>query len=116
MMATPIERLKRKLTIENLWLYILTLLKDGPKYPYEIPDLMEKRFGWKPARVTGYIVMKRLEMDGYIRIVRRKSSQGRVRNYYELTDKGREALREAEDFLRGLVNSLFGSEEESVES
>lgn len=111
MRETPIERLRRKLTIENLWLYILTLLKDGPKYPYEIPELMEKRFGWRPARVTGYIVMKRLEMDGYIRIVRRRSSQGRVRNYYELTEKGREALREAESLLRGLVTSLFGSGE-----
>ena len=94
-----------------MWLYILTLLRDGPKYPYEIPDLIESRFGWKPARVTAYIVMKRLEMDGYIRMVRKKGDTGRVRNYYELTEEGRQALAGAEKFLRELISALFGEGE-----
>jgi len=61
--------------------------------------------------VTAYIVMKRLEMDGYIRMVRKKGDTGRVRNYYELTEKGREALAGAEEFLRELTNTLFGEGE-----
>jgi len=64
------ERLVRKLTHENLWIYILTLLKDGPLYGYEVRRMIEERFGFRPGQVTSYIVLYRLEKAWYIRVSR----------------------------------------------
>ena len=37
------RRLVRKLTVENLWLYVLSLLKEGPLYGYEVVKRIEER-------------------------------------------------------------------------
>ena len=52
-----LERLKEKLTKENLWLYILTLLKGGPLYAYEIRSKISKSFSFEPAMITIYVVL-----------------------------------------------------------
>jgi DNA-binding PadR family transcriptional regulator len=75
------ERLVRKLTQENLWLYILTLLRQGPVYGYEIRRLIEERFGFKPGEVTSYVVLYRLEKAGLIHVVNKeRGSRGPCAN------------------------------------
>ncbi len=101
------ERLVRKLTHENLWIYILTLLKDGPLYGYEVRRMIEERFGFKPGQVTSYIVLYRLEKDGYIKIVgEAKGSRGPLRRYYAITRRGSDALRRARLFLSSILDKM----------
>ncbi|MEM3032113.1 MAG: PadR family transcriptional regulator [Nitrososphaerota archaeon] len=101
------ERLVRKVTHENLWLYILTLLKEGPLYGYELRKLIEERFGFKPGQVTAYLVLYRLVGAGYIRVVgESRGSRGPSRRYYEITDKGLEVLGKARVFLSEILGKL----------
>jgi PadR family transcriptional regulator PadR len=106
-MTMAYERLVRKLTHENLWLYILTLLSKRPLYGYEIRALIEKEFGFKPGEVTSYVVLYRLERAGLIQVAEEsRGSRGPARRYYTLTPKGRETLKKAKMFLEGLVSRL----------
>lgn len=91
-MTTPSERLEKSLTKDNLWLYILTLLKEGEMYPYEIRNAIKERFGFSPGNVTAYIVLKKLNSGGYVRIVRKMHEGGPERTYYRVTPKGLEEL------------------------
>lgn len=106
----PLQRLEEKLTKENLWLYILSILRERPAYPYEISELIEERFGWKPARVTAYIVMRSLRSKGYVRVsLKRGEDTGKMRNYYEITESGVKLLERGLQFLERTLESLKGS-------
>ncbi|MCK4335893.1 MAG: PadR family transcriptional regulator [Candidatus Aenigmarchaeota archaeon] len=98
MARSPFERFKKSLTKDNLWIYILTLLKDGELYPYEIRNKIEKEFNFKPGNVTAYIVLKKLKIGGYVDISKTKKEQGPERTYYKITEKGKEELRKAIKF------------------
>ncbi|MEM1942639.1 MAG: PadR family transcriptional regulator [Candidatus Caldarchaeum sp.] len=101
------ERLVRKLTHENLWLYVLTLLSRKPLYGYEVRSMVEKEFGFKPGEVTSYVVLYRLERSGLIKVVNMaKGSRGPSRKYYTITPKGVKTLMEAKRFLAGLASRL----------
>ena len=101
------RRLVRKLTVENLWLYVLSLLKEGPLYGYEVAKRIEERFGFKPGRVTCYIVLHKLQSEGLIASVGTGAdSEGPQRKYYILTKEGEKALEIAKGFLKGLAERL----------
>ncbi len=101
------ERLVRKLTHENLWLYILTLLSRKSLYGYEIRSLIEKEFGFKPGQVTSYVVLYKLERGGLIRVIgEKKGSRGPFRKYYAITGEGVKELEKAKKFLSELSERI----------
>jgi len=103
------ERFKRKLTIENLWIYILSLLEEEPKYGYEIYAEIRDRYGFKPGKVTSYLVLYRLVQEGYIVLKEeRKGGLGPARKYYSITDKGKKLLTQAQTFLDEMQARVFG--------
>ncbi len=104
----PLNRLKEKLTKENMWLYVLALLKERPRYPYEIADKIEKRFGWRPARVTAYIVLRSLRSKGYVKMVKKRGDLGKMRNYFEITKKGEDSFERGLEFIRETYQKLSG--------
>ncbi len=99
-----IGRLVDKMTKEMLWIYILRLLQERPHYGYELKALVSKRFGFSPATVSGYAIIYRLVKDGLIQEQRNTESP---RKYYEITQRGREAMREAKAFLLDTLNKVF---------
>ena len=98
---TPaLRRLRRKTTIETLWLYVLAVLAvEGPTYPYRIRKLIHERFGFKPSTVTLYTVVYRMEREGLL-----EKREGE----YAPTERGIRALEEAVDYLENLVSGLRG--------
>ncbi|VVB54805.1 Transcriptional regulator PadR-like family protein [uncultured archaeon] len=100
----PLKRLKEKTTTENLWLYILALLIKKPVYAYEIRDRISEEFGFDIGNVTAYIVLYRLEKDGYV--TTEWKSGVHERKYYRITPKGREALDDGINHLKELVKML----------
>lgn len=101
------ERLVRKTTKENLWLYVLSALRERPRYAYELREEILKRFGFEPGEVTAYVVIYALKRDGYV-AVRRQSpgKRGPSRKYYCLTAEGEALLERARTYLRELPNRL----------
>ncbi|MGQ9478807.1 MAG: PadR family transcriptional regulator [Thermoproteota archaeon] len=107
------ERLVDKLTKENLWLYILTLLKERPMYGYEIASMLRTQFNIPIATITAYVVLYKMEREG---LVERSGEHpeagvGRVnirKVYYRYTDKGRETLEKGIEFIRSRLQLLEG--------
>ena len=105
-MSAAYRRLIRKLTVENLWLYVLSLLKKEPLYGYEVSRKIEENFGFKPGRVTCYIVLYKLQSEGLITSKKLREDGETQRKYYVLTKKGEKALEDAKEFLRRLSERL----------
>jgi DNA-binding PadR family transcriptional regulator len=102
----PLTRLKRKTTVDNLWLYILSLLTEGPMYAYEINARLENRFGFSAGEVTAYVVLYKLEKSGYVET--EWKSESRQRKYYKITGKGRRLLDSGLLLLEKQLSALRG--------
>ncbi|MEM5825808.1 MAG: PadR family transcriptional regulator [Candidatus Aenigmatarchaeota archaeon] len=105
-MRKPSERLKDSITKDNLWIYILKMLSEKNYYPYRLREEIEKRFGFSPGSVTSYIVLKKLEAQGFVKKWKEKSLFGPERNFYKITSKGRRELNNGIKILRNLIKKI----------
>ena len=106
-MTTPMERLKNKITKEVLWLYILRLLKERPMYAYELKERIREAFNFEPATVSSYVVLYKLEKDGYVTAEWQESETGKPsRKYYKLTPEGEKLFEEGIAFLEDMLSKL----------
>jgi len=106
------QRLKKKLTIDLLWIWTLKLLKERPKYAYELRSEFKERFGFNPATVTYYAVLYMLEKEGIVKKVVIADNTERIdRKYYAITDFGYKLLEEAKIFLKSTYEKIFAEEE-----
>ncbi|HIE36067.1 MAG TPA: PadR family transcriptional regulator [Candidatus Omnitrophica bacterium] len=101
-MRTPFERFKKSLTQDNLWIYILILLKKENLYPYEIKKKINKIFGFKPSTMTIYLVINRLKFGGYITVEKTTKDRGPEKTYYKIIEKGKKELEKARRFYKEL--------------
>jgi len=97
----PSERLRRHLTSENLWIYILSLASKRPVYAYALRKEIKKRFGFEPSLVMLYLVLPRLEIAGFIK----SETRGR-RKYYVITKKGEEELEKGKKEMKKVLGLL----------
>lgn len=98
----PFQRFEKTNTKDNLWIYILILLKEeGVLHAWDIQNLVEKKFGFKPGKITPYRVLYRLEEDKMV------SSQNKERRrMYKITLKGEEELKKTKGFLAELLKKI----------
>jgi DNA-binding PadR family transcriptional regulator len=103
------HRFVNNLTRENLWVYILRLLQEGPKYGYEIRAMINKRFGFKPATVTSYVILYKMANDGLVRTEKDVGEGERKpdRKYYVITDEGKRVMKAAKEFIGKFVKNVF---------
>ena len=93
-----LQRLRRKLTIENLWIYIVSvLIEEGPTYGYDIKKRIAARFGFRVSPVTLYTVLYRMEREGLL------EKDG---GYYRPTQRGRDAYTRALEFMAEVMAKL----------
>jgi len=80
----------------TLSLLILSLLTRGPKYGYEIAATVHREtdgaFTWREGSL--YPALHKLQADGFIAGEWEEKETGRKRRYYQITAKGRAALKE----------------------
>jgi len=101
------ERLRNKVTKEVLWLYILRLLEKRSMYAYEIKKEIEKTFGFSPATVSSYVVLYKLEKEGYVTAEWKEGESGKpARKYYRITEEGKNLLKEGLAFLTEIIEKL----------
>ncbi|MEM2905959.1 MAG: PadR family transcriptional regulator [Candidatus Bathyarchaeia archaeon] len=102
-----LKRLAKKVTVENLWLYVLRMVIDRPMYAYEIRKTLKERFGFSVATITVYFVLYRMAAEGLIRKTLRPPTPGRAdRKYYEATERGKETLAKGIEMLERAVRKL----------
>ena len=105
------KRLKRKTSIDNLWIYILRLLLEQEMYGYELRDSIRSRFGFEPATVTSYTILYKLEKDGLVTSHVKDNPEGRPdRKYYTITEEGKEAMRDAKGLFEEIIGKVFDIE------
>ena len=92
--SREIVRLKRKLGIELLWIYLLSMLKKKESHAYVLRKEVEEKFGFLPGNVSVYVVLYKLEKRGFVS----KKQQGN-RTVYKITSSGKSLLKEAKKEL-----------------
>lgn len=97
----PFDRLQKLNTKDNLWVYILPILKKGEIYAWQLQSSIEKTFGFKPGRITPYRVLYRLEKSGFV-----KSELKERRRIYKITKKGETELEKAKTFYQKILRDL----------
>ena len=81
-------------------LLLFTLMEDEPQYGYELIKRIEEetRGYWEPGQGTVYGALERLAGEGMIEEVEIEEETGESnRQYYGLTEKGRERLDKLRD-------------------
>jgi PadR family transcriptional regulator PadR len=74
-----------------LELCVLSLLKQGDKYGYELADTVGKSIDISEGTI--YPLLKRLRNEGYFEVYLKESPTGPARKYYRLTQKGRDTQK-----------------------
>ena len=97
----PLLRLKRKLGIETLWIFILAILSKRDSYAYDIIKKIKKIYGFNPGKVLPYVVLKKLELEGYV-----ASYDKERRKYYRITQKGRNLLQKGKQYLQSTLQKI----------
>lgn len=101
------KRLISRTTKENLWLYVLTLLEEREYFAYELRGVVKERFGVEMASVTAYVLLYKLQRDGLVQLSQeRREGKRPTRKYYRITDKGRDTLVLARQYLQLLSKTL----------
>ena len=95
-----LEHLHESITKQNLWLYILALLRDSSASPPEIKEAVRVRFGFSPAKITFYSVLYKLRREGLVEKI-----TDSFRSRYRITEKGDGAL---DDGIRLLTQTVDG--------
>lgn len=95
-------------------LLVLSLLKDGDKYGYEMADELAKRSDntFELKEGTLYPLLHTLEKHGYVSSYTKEGPGGRERKYYRLTQSGRGELEEKTEQWRLFsekVNAVIGA-------
>ncbi len=92
---TPeMKRLKRLLTTESLWFWVLLLLSKRPYHAYILRDKIKNEFGFTPGTVTAYKVLYLLERGKYVTKIRKGN-----KIFYKITRVGKEQINMARKYL-----------------
>ncbi len=104
--SKALERLKRKIENEVVWLYISFILKTKPLSIVELRNELKERFGIKINTFNLYSIVYRMEREGLV-----KRIEGKEPIKYALTEYGdivyRKALLYIEERLLLLKKSLI---------
>ncbi|MAG22227.1 MAG: PadR family transcriptional regulator [Candidatus Diapherotrites archaeon] len=100
--SREIVRLREKLGIKVLWVYILSLLNKAPSHAYILRNKIEERFGFRTGNVTVYVVLYKLEGRGFVTAKRENN-----RKVYTITTRGKTLLKEAEKEFKDKQKLIF---------
>lgn len=93
-----------------LELCVLSLLKQGDKYGYELADRIGKSIGISEGTI--YPLLKRLSDEGYFETYLKESQFGPARKYYRLTPRGvqmhEQLLKEWQTFVEDVFTLTGG--------
>ena len=103
----------KKQNMDRTRLLVMGLLSGGDMYGYQMIVELERRSDGTFAMKEGtlYPVLHGMEKDGLVDAYEQAAPTGRMRKYYRLTRKGKEALKtEAQDWRQysAAVDAVLG--------
>jgi len=101
MVQRPIERLKRKIEKENLWLFILSTLSKEKRYGKELRKIIKDKFGFLTGLMSSYKVLYLLELGNYVK----SKKEGKI-IYYEITERGKRELKDGKAILKKYIEMI----------
>ena len=101
--SRELVRLREKLGIEVLWVFILSLLKKKPSHAYVLRKEIEEKFNFLPGNVSVYVVLYKLANRGFVKSIRNNN-----RKVYNITEKGLKLLELAKKEFKEKEKLLFG--------
>lgn len=104
----PIERLRKKLGVDILYIWILSLLREEKKYAYELRNELKDRYDVTPATVTSYAVLYKLEREGFVEVIEQSLKPNR--KYYQITEKGLQLIEETKEYMQTVLTNIFGTD------
>ena len=96
--SREIDRLKRKLGIELLWIYLLSMLKKKSSHAYVLRKEVESKFGFLPGNVSVYVVLYKLEKHNFVKVKKEGN-----RSIYHITPSGKDLLKIAKKELENTL-------------
>jgi DNA-binding PadR family transcriptional regulator len=96
----PFERFKKSNTRGNLWIYILTLVKEREIPNENIQRLIFEKFGFLPNKLLISRVLFRLGAEKYIKGEKFKGKQA-----FRTTKKGMAELEKMKNFCQELLET-----------
>ena len=87
-----------------LELCVLSLLKQGVKYGYELADTIGREIDVSEGSI--YPLLKRLRGEGYFEVYLRESPSGPARKYCRLTQKGADMQAHLESEWKEFTQSV----------
>ncbi|MFA5382638.1 MAG: helix-turn-helix transcriptional regulator [Candidatus Micrarchaeia archaeon] len=100
-MGKPLNRLEKHTQINNIWIYVLSLLKKRDLHAYTLNQEIKNKFGFKPSRIMMYLILYKLEEENMI-----ESYLKERRKYYKITKKGEEEIKKAKLYLTNLSKKI----------
>jgi DNA-binding PadR family transcriptional regulator len=102
-----LDHLRETLTKGNLWLYVLTILRERESAsPGELKRAVEEYYGFSPAAITFYAVLYKLRREGLV-----KRSSREFRSGYSITQRGLSELEKAREMLDQVSRKLWSAGE-----
>ena len=95
------DKLKKSITTDNIWVYILSILNREKIHAYGLRKRIKEVFEWQPELITLYVVLYRIEKEGLIKSI----IKGRKREY-SITKKGKDMLNKAKYLLNKTSENL----------
>ena len=92
MVSAKRESLATQMRRGTLEYCVLALLRDQPRYGFDLVRTLAQADGLITSEGTIYPLLSRLRRDGLVTTTWHESSSGPPRRYYELTAEGRRAL------------------------
>ena len=87
-----------------LELCVLSLLEKRDFYGYELVEKISEFINISEGTI--YPLLRRFRTEGYVRTYLEESQEGPPRKYYELTEKGKEALADMDTAWNEVVESI----------
>lgn len=100
--STEMKRLREKVSIEVLWMYILKLLMEEPLHAYALRKKIMERFGFLPGNVTAYVVLYKLKARGFVRTDKKEN-----KTIYYITSEGGKLFAEGKKEFQKIMKKLF---------
>ncbi len=85
---------------------VLSALRYGESYGYEIVRRLESLEELAVTESTLYLILGRLRREGFLKVRAVPSREGPPRRYYALTALGRRRVKEMDDYWQSLCASI----------